>query len=230
MVKYDRIINFLRTDIMPVGEKEGNIEKNSYKHQIEGKLKKARSRYNFFRCERALFIVLTVGLTVALVTLITQKFVDIPPYTYIALISSFSIYFLVNLVIVFYRWMGKSDAASILDKKMGFQERLVTGLEYAELSEDNKLFGLLVDDINNKLDDDSIKHTLPHKFPGSTKFLIAVSVLLLVLLLLPYMYPEGSDKIVTSIRETVIEVPDIIKDTTEKSPRKDEEEKKGRRC
>ena len=42
----------------------------------------------------------------------------------------------------FLRWMGKSDAASILDKKMGFKERLVTGLEYAEQDENNKFLGL----------------------------------------------------------------------------------------
>ncbi len=199
---------------MPADEIEDNIEKNSYKHQIEEKLEKARSRYNFFRCERVFLTVLTVGLIVALITLVTRKFVNIPPYTYITLISLFSIYFFVSMVMVFYRWMGKSDAASLLDKKMGFKERLVTGLEYAEQNEDNKLFGLLVDDIKNKLDDDSIKHTLPHKFPGSTKFLIAVSVLLLILLLLPYMYPEESDQIVTNIEETVVGAPDVMEDTT----------------
>jgi hypothetical protein len=104
---------------------------------------------------------------------------------------------------VFYRWMDKPDAASILDKKMGFKERLVTGLEYAEQNEDNKLFGLLVDDIKNKLGGDSIKHTLPHKFPGSTKFLIAVSVLFLILLLLPDTYTEETGQVVTKIEETV---------------------------
>ena len=121
--------------------------------------------------------------------------------------------------------MGKSDAASILDKRMGFKERLVTGLEYAEQNEDNKLFGLLVDDIENKLDDDSIKHALPHKFPGSTKFLVAVSVLFLILLFLPYMYPEKSDQIVSNIEETVVEAPDVIEDTAEESPGKDVDEK-----
>ena len=126
---------------------------------------------------------------------------------------------------VFYRWMGKSEAASILDKKMGFKERLVTGLEYAEQNEDNKLFGLLVDDIKNKLDDDSIKHTLPHKFPRSTKFLVAVSVLFLILLFLPYMYTEESDQIVSDIEETVIEAPDVTEGTMEESPGKDEWEK-----
>jgi hypothetical protein len=210
---------------MPADETEDNIEKNSYKHQIEEKLEMARSRYNFFRCERMLFTVLTIGLTVAFATLITRIFVNIPPYTYITLISLFSIYFFVSIAMVFYRWMGKSDAASILDKKMGFKERLVTGLEYAEQNEDNKLFGLLVDDIKNKLDDDSIKHTFPHKFPRSTKFLIAVSVLFLILLFLPYMYHEESDQIVTNIEETVVEAPDVMEDTTEKSPSKDEEEK-----
>jgi chemotaxis protein histidine kinase CheA len=210
---------------MPADETEDNIEKNSYKHQIEEKLERARSRYNFFRCERTLFTVLTIGLTVAFATLIVRKFVNIPPYTYITLISLFSIYFLVSMATVFYRWMGKSDAASILDKKMGFKERLVTGLEYAEQNEDNKLFGLLVDDIENKLDDDSIKHALPHKFPGSTKFLVAVSVLFLILLFLPYMYPEKSDQIVSNIEETVVEAPDVIEDTAEESPGKDVDEK-----
>ena len=135
---------------MPADETEDNIEKNSYKHQIEEKLERARSRYNFFRCERMLFAVLTIGLTVALITLITRKFVNIPPYTYIVLISLFSIYFFVSMAMVFYRWMGKSDAAGILDKKMGFKERLVTGLEYAGQNEKNKLFGLLVDDIKKQ--------------------------------------------------------------------------------
>ncbi len=64
---------------MPDDATEDNIEKNSYKHQIEEKLEKARSRYNFFRCERMLFTVLTIGLTVVLITLIARKFVDIPP-------------------------------------------------------------------------------------------------------------------------------------------------------
>ncbi len=210
---------------MPGDETEDNIEKNSYKHQIEEKLERARSRYNFFRCERMLFTVLTIGLTVAFATLIARKFVSIPPYTYTTLISLFSIYLLVSGAMVFYRWMGKSEAASILDKKMGFKERLVTGLEYAEQNEDNKLFGLLVDDIKNKLDDDSIKHTLPHKFPRSAKFLAAVSVLFLILLLLPYKYTEESDQIVTTIEETVVEAPDVIEDAAGKSPGKDEEEK-----
>ncbi len=112
---------FLRTVIMPGDETEDNIEKNSFKHQIEEKLEKARSRYNFFRCERTLFTVLTIGLTAAFATLIVRKFVSIPPYTYTTLISLFSIYFLVSGAMVFYRWMGKSDAASILDKKMGLR-------------------------------------------------------------------------------------------------------------
>ncbi|MBC8552347.1 MAG: hypothetical protein H8D23_22190, partial [Candidatus Brocadiales bacterium] len=123
---------------MSADETVDNLGEVSYKSQIEQKLEKARYRFNAFRCERIFLTVLTIGLTVALITLITRKFVDIPQYTYTILISSFSIYFLVNLYIVFSRWMGKSDAASILDKKMGFKERLVTGLEYAEQNENNK--------------------------------------------------------------------------------------------
>ncbi|MDP6704230.1 MAG: hypothetical protein QF775_01955, partial [archaeon] len=105
------------------------------------------------------------------------------------------------------------------------KERFVTSLEYAEQNEDNKLFGLLVDDIKNKLDDDSIKNTLPHKFPRSTKFLVAVSVLFLILLFLPYMYTEESDQIVSDIEETVIEAPDVTEGTMKESPGKDEWEK-----
>jgi len=123
---------------MSADETVDNIGKASYKDQIEQKLEKARLRYNIFRCERIFLTVLTIGLAVVLITLIARKFVNIPPYTYTILISSFSIYLLVNLFIVFTRWMGKSDAASILDKKMGFKERLVTGLEYAEQNENNK--------------------------------------------------------------------------------------------
>ncbi|MBT6048715.1 MAG: hypothetical protein HOG49_18090, partial [Candidatus Scalindua sp.] len=117
---------------MSADEIVDNKGKVSYKSQIEQKLEKARFRYNIFRCERIFLTVLTIGLTVALITLVARKFVNLPPYTFTVLISLFSIYFLANLVIAFSRWMGKSDAASMLDKKMGFKERLVTGLEYAE--------------------------------------------------------------------------------------------------
>ena len=174
---------------MPIDETENNIDKASYKYQIEEKLEKARFRYNLFRCERVLFFVLTIGLTVTLITLVARKFLSLPSYTYIALIALFSIFFIVNLATVIRKWVGKSDAASLLDKKMGFKERLITGLEYADQNEDNKLFGLLVDEIKSKLDDNSIKNTLPHEFPRSTKYLIAVSILLLIFLLLPYISP-----------------------------------------
>ena len=146
---------------MPTDEEKVNIDKGSYKNQIEQKLEKARFRYNLFRCERTFLTVLTIGLTVALITLITRRFVEVPPYTYTIIISLFSIYFLVNLYNVVFRWMGKSDAASTLDKRMGFKERLVTGLEYAEQDENNKFLVLLVDEINRKLDDKSIKESIP---------------------------------------------------------------------
>ena len=171
---------------MSADETEDNKDKVSYKNQIEQKLEKARFRYNLFRCERTFLTVLTIGLTVALVTLITRRFVEVPPYTYTIIISLFSIYFLVNLYNVVFRWMGKSDAASILDKKMGFKERLVTGLEYAEQDENNKFLALLVDEINRKLDDKSIKESIPHKFAWSTKYLIAVLILFLIFLFLPF--------------------------------------------
>lgn len=125
---------------MPSDEKEESIDKNSYKYQIEEKLEKARFRYNIFRCENTFLTVLTIGFAVALITLIVQKFVNIPSYVYIILISLYSIYFFVNLAMVLYRWMGKSDAASILDKKMDFKERFITGLEYTEQKEKNKFF------------------------------------------------------------------------------------------
>jgi len=190
---------------MSADEISDNIGKDSYKSQIEQKLEKARIRYNIFRCERIFFTVLTIGLTVALFTLVARKFVNIPPYTYTILISSFSIYFLVNLVVVFSRWMGKSDTASMLDKKIGFKERLVTGLEYAEQNENNKFLGLLVDEINSKLDDKGIKKSIPHKFPRSTKYLVAVLILLLIFLFLPYEYPVEPDQMVTDVKESVIE-------------------------
>ena len=190
---------------MSADETVDNIGKVSYKSQIEQKLEKARYRYNAFRCERMFLTVLTIGLAVALVTLIARKFVNIPPYTHTILISSFSIYFLINLYIVFSRWMEKSDAARILDKKMGFKERLVTGLEYAEQNENNKFLALLVDEINSKLDDKSIKKSIPHKFPRSTKYLIAVSILFLIFLFLPYKYPVELDQKITDVKEYVID-------------------------
>ena len=190
---------------MSTDETVDSTGKASYKSQIEEKLEKARFRYNIFRCERMLLNVLTIGLAVVLITLISRKFVNIPSYTNTILISSFSIFFLVCLYIVFSRWMGKSDAASILDKKMGFKERLVTGLEYAEQNENNKFLGLLVDEINSKLDDKSIKKSIPHKFPRSTKYLIAVLILFLIFLLLPYKYPIEPDQMITDVKESVIE-------------------------
>ena len=190
---------------MSTEEKVDNIGKDSYKSQIEKKVETARFRYNIFRCERMFLTVLTIGLAVALITLLARRFVNVPAYTYTILISTFSIYFLVNLVIVFFRWMGESDAASMLDKKMGFKERLVTGLEYAEQNENNKFLGLLVAEINSKLDDKSIKKSIPHKFPRSTKYLVAVSILLLIFLFLPYQYPVEPDQMVTDVKESVIE-------------------------
>ena len=228
---------------MPIDETEKNIDKASYKNQIEEKLEKARFRYNFFRCERVFLVVLTVGLTVTLITLVARKFLNIPSYTYIALIALFLIFFIVNLVTVIHKWVGKSDAASLLDEKMGFKERLVTGLEYADQNEDNKLFGLLVDEIKSKLDDNSIKNTLPHKFPKSTKYLIAVSILLLIFLLLPYFYPvepviettKENDTVAQKeeeitqeekIEETKQEQEDsILAETKAGQPGKDQEEK-----
>ncbi|MCP4254432.1 MAG: hypothetical protein GY775_13700, partial [Candidatus Scalindua sp.] len=62
---------------MSADETVDNKEKVSYKNQIEQKLEKARFRYNLFRCERAFLTVLTIGLTVALVTLITRRFVEV---------------------------------------------------------------------------------------------------------------------------------------------------------
>ena len=54
----------------------------------------------------------------------------------------------------------------------------------------NKFFEMLANDITSKLDDKGIKAALPHKFPKATKFFVPVSILLLILLLLPYIYPE----------------------------------------
>ena len=210
---------------MSADETVDNTGKVSYKNQIEQKLEKARFRYNIFRCERIFFTVLTIGLTVALIALIARKFVNLPPYTHIILISLFSIYFIVNLVIVFSGWMGKSDAASILDKEIGFKERLVTGLEYAEQNENSKFLGLLVDEINSKLDDKSIKKSIPHKFPRSTKYLIAVLFLLLIFLLLPYKYPVEPDQMVTDVKESVIETTKESDTVVEKVDEIEQEEK-----
>ena len=209
---------------MSADEIVGNTGKDSYKSQIEQKLEKARFRYNIFRCERIFFTVLTIGLTLALFTLVARKFVNIPPYTYTILISSFSIYLLVNLVIVFSRWMGKSDTASMLDKKIGFKERLVTGLEYAEQNENNKFLGLLVGEINSKLDDKNIKKSIPHKFPRSTKYLVAVLILFLIFLFLPYKYPVEPDQMVTDVKKSVIETAEESDTVVEQEDIKKQEE------
>ncbi len=177
-------------------DKEDNMKhQNSYKDIIEEKLEKARFRYNIFRCESTYLTVLTIGLAIALITLITRKFVDIPYYAYITLISLFTIYFFLALATTINKWIGKTEAASILDKKMHFQERLVTGLEYADQKEKNKFFDMLANDITSKLDDKGIKAALPHKFPKATKFFVPVSILLLILLLLPHIYSEKPELI-----------------------------------
>ncbi|MEE9605351.1 MAG: hypothetical protein V3V70_07245 [Candidatus Scalindua sp.] len=184
---------------MQADDKKDDIKhQNSYKDIIEEKLEKARFRYNFFRCESTYLTVLTIGLTIALITLITREFVDIPYYAYITLISLFTIYFFLTLATTINKWIGKTEAASILDKKMHFKERLVTGLEYADQKEKNKFFDMLANDITSKLDDKGIKAALPHKFPKATKFFVPVSILLLIFLLRPYIYPEKPVQIVTN--------------------------------
>jgi hypothetical protein len=64
---------------MSADETVDNIGDISYKNQIEQKLEKARYRFNALRCERIFLTVLTIGLALALVTLITRKFVNVPP-------------------------------------------------------------------------------------------------------------------------------------------------------
>ncbi len=210
---------------MQTDDKDDDIKhQNSYKDKIEEKLEKVKLRYNLFRCENTYLTVFTIGLAIALITIIVQKFVDIPPYTYIILISLFSIYFFLNLAITIKKWIGKSEAAKILDEKMHFKERLVTGLEYAEQTEKNKFFDMLVDDITSKLDGKSIKNTLPHKFPKATKFFIPVSILLLILLLFPYLYPEKLEQIITDIQESIVEKPGLLNNTLEKPETKEAED------
>ena len=213
---------------MSADETVDNISEASYKDQIEQKLEKARYRYNAFRCEKVFLAVLTIGLAVAMGTLIARKLVNLPPYTNTILISLFSIYFLVSLYTVFSKWMGKFDAASILDKKMGFKERLITGLEYAEQNENNKFLALLVDEINSKLDDKSIKQSIPHKFPRSTKYLIAVLILFLIFLLVPYKYPIEPDQIVTDVKESVIDTTEESENVVDKDDEIKQEEETGK--
>ncbi len=199
---------------------------SSSKEQIEEKLEKARFRYNLFKSEKTYLTLLTIGLAIVLITIIVQKFFHIPYYVYVVLGSSFTIYFLLSLVGTIKNWTGKSEAASILDKKMHFKERLVTGLEYAEQKEKNKLFGMLANDITSKLDNKSIKTTLPHKLPRATKYFIPVSILLLIILLLPHMYPEESGQIVTNIKKSIIETPDLINKSMKKFSKSDTAEPK----
>ncbi|MFQ5714764.1 MAG: hypothetical protein ACE5GU_12105, partial [Candidatus Scalinduaceae bacterium] len=210
---------------MQTDDKEDDIKhQNSYKDKIEENLEKVKFRYNLFRCENTYLTVFTIGLAIALITIIVQKFALIPSYTYIILISLFSVYFFLNLAITIKKWTGKSEAAKILDEKMHFKERLVTGLEYAEQTEKNKFFDMLVEDITSKLDGKSIKNTLPHKFPKATKFFIPVAILLLILLLLPYLYPEKLEQIITDIQESVVEKPGLLNNTLEKPETKEAED------
>jgi hypothetical protein len=226
---------------MQADDKEDNMKhQNSYKDIIEEKLEKARFRYNIFRCESTYLTVLTIGLAIALITLITRKFIDIPYYAYITIISLFTIYFFLTLATTISKWIGKTEAASILDKKMHFKERLVTGLEYAEQKEKNKFFDMLANDITSKLDDKGIKAALPHKFPKATKFFVPVSILLLILLLLPYIYSERPVQIVTNgltnnnlsklskpeTKETEDKKDELKQEEKSKGPQEEQEDKK----
>ncbi|MFQ5965225.1 MAG: hypothetical protein ACE5KZ_13200, partial [Candidatus Scalinduaceae bacterium] len=198
---------------------------SSSKDQIEEKLEKIRFRHNLFKCENTYLTLLTIGLAIALITLIVQKFIYVPSYVYVILASLFSVYFFISLITSIKHWTGKAEAASLLDNKMHFKERLVTGLEYAGQKEKNKLFNILVDDITNKLDNKNIKTTLPHKYPKVTKFFIPISILLLILLLLPYIYPEKSEQIVTNIKESVIKAPGVINNSLRKFSKTETKEK-----
>ncbi|MCP5003467.1 MAG: hypothetical protein GY941_05865, partial [Planctomycetes bacterium] len=187
--------------------KDDGPESGKSKRLIEERVEKARFRYNFFRCEMVLFTVLAIGLSMALITLVVRKFVEVPYYVSIILISVFSIYFFVTLASLIVNWIGKSEAANLLDKEMHLKERLVTGLEYADQEKSNRLLDLLVADITTQLDDKGIKAAIPHKLPGATKFLIPVAILLLLLLILPLIYPVESERIVKEIKGSITEIP-----------------------